>query len=78
MQPYMQILKEWKRECHLHKKEPLMVNYVYDEDMIIYTKHPGALIGKGGEKYRKYLELLQANYPRLKRIKFTEIFEYIY
>lgn len=75
---YMQILKQWKKECLLNEKEPFMVSYVYDEEMTIYTKHPGFLIGKGGEKYCKYLELLQTTLPRLKKIKFVEVFEYIY
>ena len=77
----VKILKAWKAEAKV--KEPILytINYKTENDgsiLNLYTCHPGALIGKGGETYNKYKAAIQQQYPYISGINFVDTHGYIY
>lgn len=45
-------LEDWCKDAKL--TEPVAYNYDYQTGFVIYTNHPGIMIGRGGELYNKY------------------------
>lgn len=62
---------EWCKECHIHT--PIAYDRDWDsKEYIIYTNHPGPMIGKAGCTVDKYNKILQEIYPGWK-FSFKEI-----
>lgn len=56
--PICKILGRWKKEASV--EDALLITYDYDKKkLIIYTTRPGYLIGRGGERIKRYSELLR-------------------
>lgn len=66
------LIEKWCKECGV--TSPIG----YDNDlgngvMTIYTKYPGALIGRGGEKIDKFKADLKEEFGRSYEVKFVEV-----
>lgn len=66
------LLEKWCQECGV--TSPIG----YDNDlgngvMTIYTKHPGALIGRGGKYINKLKAELKQEFGRNYEVKFVEV-----
>lgn len=76
---YHNILLDWKRESNV---KTLMVKVltlkVPETDtsakkLIIYTEHPGALIGRAGERIDRYKKLLQEEDDHIQDVELVEV-----
>ena len=51
------LLKRWKEEAHIEKNTTLVSKK--GNSLIICTRLPGWYIGKGGELYEKYFQMIK-------------------
>ena len=51
------LLKRWKEEAHIEKDVTLVSKK--GNSLIICTRLPGQYIGKGGELYEKYFQMIK-------------------
>lgn len=76
LRSYSEIFKKWKKEAGV--RGPILIGAFPNlrDTIKICTDRPGALIGKGGERYEKYKKKLQELNPKLKEILFIETDSY--
>ena len=73
VKPLRNIIKDWKTEA---KADGLIhVNYgaPYKKELILYTGQPGMLIGRAGDLYYKYTQIIKETFPYIKEIKLVEV-----
>lgn len=66
------IILAWKKECHIHGIIQLGAYPTTKPTLTICTPRPGAMIGKGGTIYAKYLKRIQRLCPTIQNIEFVE------
>lgn len=83
------LLKRWKEEAHIEKETTLVSKS--GNRLIICTRLPGWYIGKGGELYEKYFQMIKSgktdkgeritrspfDVGELEKIEFIETFDKI-
>ena len=83
------LLKRWKEEAHIEKDVTLVSKK--GNSLIICTRLPGWYIGKGGELYEKYFQMIKNGktdkgerillspfvVEKLEKIEFVETFDKI-
>ena len=83
------LLKRWKEEAHIEKDVTLVSKK--GNSLIICTRLPGWYIGKGGELYEKYFQMIKSgktdkgerillspfDVGELEKIEFVETFDKI-
>lgn len=65
------ILKAWKEESGVTRVIQFRYNYS-DRVLTIYTSQPGWLIGRGGDIYKKYNEILKQEIRDFNRVDLVE------
>jgi ribosomal protein S3 len=65
------LIEKWCQECGV--TSPIGYENDLNGVMTIYTEHPGALIGRGGEKIDKFKEELKQEFGRNYEVKFVEV-----
>jgi len=64
-------LSQWCEEAGV--KDPIGYKQDHNGCLIIYTNHPGSLIGKGGSLFYKYEAIMKEEFPHLTKINLVEI-----
>lgn len=86
---FKDLLKRWKEEAHTEKDITLVSKK--GSSLIVCTRRPGWYIGKGGELYEKYFQMIKNgetdkgeritrspfNVGGLEKIEFVETFDKI-
>lgn len=67
-----EFLNSWCKEAGVDTPVGYYEDYA-NEEYIVYTDHPGYLIGRAGELVNKYTDIMKSQWRQLKRIKFVEI-----
>lgn len=68
---HKEIIEKWCKECNV--TTPVGYDDDYRGTLTIYTNRPGYLIGKGGEKVRKFEEAYSKEFRKPYKVKFVEI-----
>lgn len=77
MYKFDKVISLWKMEARLN--EPVMYDVNYDtKEILIYTTHPGWLIGKAGCLVNKYTEIMKEEWSIFNRFKFKETRNWVY
>ena len=72
MKKIYHIIKDWKKEAKYEK----VIQFKYDYKthiLTLYVAYPGYLIGRAGNLYNKYIEILNKEGHNVKEIKFEEV-----
>ena len=69
---FSKIMKNWKDEARADGVILISQGAPYSPTLTIYTGRPGALIGKAGQTYYKYKEIILKTFPHIKEIKLVE------
>lgn len=69
---FSKIMKNWKDEAKVDGIILLGVGAPYSPTLTIYTDRPGAMIGRAGNTYYKYKEIIQKTFPHVKEVKLVE------
>ena len=67
-----QIIKEWKDEAGVKGIIQINAYPTVKDTLTICTDRPGLMIGMGGRLVDKYKEMIQKEYPNIKKINFVE------
>jgi ribosomal protein S3 len=68
---HKQLIEDWCKECKV--TTPIGYYNDYQGTLTIYTDYPGYLIGRGGEKVRKFEETLSKEFGKPYKVKFIEV-----
>ena len=69
---FSKIMKNWKDEAKVDGIILLGVGAPYSPTLTIYTDRHGAMIGRAGNTYYKYKEIIQKTLPHVKEVKLVE------
>ena len=68
------VIKKWLTEIGYTKKDPIgYYRNIFDKTMVIYTNHPGILIGKGGENVKILENYMNEEFLGQWKAEFVEI-----
>lgn len=69
---HKQLIEAWCAECNV--TTPIGYYHEYSTHTLhIYTDWPGKLIGRGGEKVKKFEEALKKEFGKEYQVKFIEV-----